>query len=171
MKLFNTKTSSKLPGGHASPVPSAPPPLLEFGVFLPLPPYSPEYVHETTEFEGKIDCSIKHNLGRIDIAVEHAIGENKINLLNDFLERVRNQVSTLRNNNVNASINSIAIILNVEFNLSKSIRETLSRLNAEIYGAIPLKLLLNGEDVDKMSTLSQNRVTELVADIELADVF
>ena len=92
-------------------------------------------------------------------------------LLNDFLERVRNQVSTLRNNNVNASINSIAIILNVEFNLSKSIRETLSRLNAEIYGAIPLKLLLNGEDVDKMSTLSQNRVTELVADIELADVF
>jgi hypothetical protein len=135
------------------------------------PPQNPNYVSNETEFKGRLECSINHDLGRIDIIVSHEIGVNKQNLLNDFLERVLNQLYVLMNNNVKATIKSIDIFLNVEFNLSKSIRETLSRLNAETFGAITFNLLLNGKDADTMSLLSQNRVTEIVADIEDADVF
>jgi hypothetical protein len=143
------------------------------------PPQNPNYVSNETEFKGRLECSINHNLGRIDIIVSHEKGGNKQNLLNDFLEKVKTQVDILKRNNVNATIKSIDIFLNVEFNLSKSIRETLSglnaetlsRLNVETFGAITLNLLLNGEEVNTMSSFSQNRITEIVADIEDADVF
>jgi hypothetical protein len=135
------------------------------------PPQNPSFVPYKTKFKGRLECSIYHDLGRIDIIVSHEREKNKKDLLNDFLERVLYQVYFLKNNNVKATIKAIDIFLNVEFNLSKSIREKLSKLNVETYGGIILNLLLNGEDIDAMSSLTKNRITEIVADIEDADVF
>lgn len=163
MKLFGGK-EKKIRATH--PKPSAP---LDNDI-LP-PSQNPNYAPDETEFEGRLDCSINHDLGRIDIAVEHKRGRNKKDLLKNFLERVLLQVFSLKDNNVNAIINSIDIILNVEFNLSKSIRETLSRLDRETFGAITLNLLLDGKDIDAMESLSKNRITEIVAHIEDADFF
>jgi hypothetical protein len=164
MKLFGKKVKKNTATQSKSSAP------LGDNDSLP-PPQNPNYVTKETEFEGRLECSINHDLGRIDIIVLHEEGDNKINVLNDFLERLLNQVTSLINNNVNATIKSIDILVNVEFNLSKSIREKLSRLNRETYGAITFNSLLYGPDVEKMSLSSQNRLIEIVADIESADVF